>query len=1318
MLRYLSIRSRLTYGYIVILVLTVAISSLAVFEINKIFNDTKSLYERPYKVSNLLREIKINTLNMRRYMLDITILQDNKEIDQLIHLINTEEQEAFASIKQISSLSPEDMELNKTEALLRNWKPLRDDVITLVRRGDKDRPNELIINRNRDYVANMFNQMQGLIDTTSRKADAFYKSAEHTKEKVLGLFILVLFSALIISILLAYYITKSISDPLASIVENIKEIAKGNVNNKRLPEENDEIGQLSTSFNIMQDNLLHKAQIAERIAKGDFAARVNSSGEKDIVGESINLIARNFNMVVTQAQRVAAGNFGTELVVDNNPLTVALNQMLQSLKEVVVRAKQVAAGDYSGQIIPKSSSDELALSLNQMTQALRYATEQNNKQSRLKTAQNDLNECMRGDLTIEEIANNVISYISNYAHAQIGGIYLFQEELHGYNLMGSFAYTAAENTKTFFKPGEGLVGQTALEKHIITCKELPADYVKVTSGIGDTPPKCVILAPLTFEGKAIGVLELGTLTDFTLETYEFLNMVKENIAIFFLSAINRVTMAKLLETSMTQAEELQVQQEELREINEELEIQTQALKKSEEFLQTQQEELRIINEQLEEKTRRLEEQKVQVERQNQDLESARADIEKKAIELEITNRYKSEFLANMSHELRTPLNSLLILSQNLMENRENNLSAQQIESARIIFNSGNDLLNLINDILDLAKIESGKMNISTTHVDVSKIKDSLKDYFQHIIDKKNLQFEITIANDVPEKVVTDEQRLNQILRNLMSNAVKFTEKGGIYMNMYKPATTEKLSRSNLDHNNTLAIAVKDTGIGIPADKQMEIFQAFQQVDGSISRKYGGTGLGLSITRELTKMLGGEIKLVSEPGKGSEFTVYLPFVYTEKQVKDNTTSVVSHTIPRESFNIPLKENLTPKKTQPPFSIADDRESADAAKNCILIIEDDPNFAETLAKLCKEKKIKHLSAVTGEEGIELANKFLPKGIILDINLPGMNGWDVLEHLKNSPETRHIPVHFMSVYEESIEAYSKGVFGYLTKPVSTEKLETTFSNLQLYINRKIKELLIVEDDDNLRSSTKMLLEAQDIRITECNNAKEAIAAISGNHYDCVVLDLGLPDMSGIEMLKILKDQNIKIPPVVIYTGKEITPEENLQLQQYTRNIILKGARSEERLLDETALFLHRVIDDLPERQKKMLVNLYDKDEMFRDKTVLLVDDDMRNVFAITQVLQLIHMKVLMAPNGKKAIDILRENEMVDLILMDIMMPVMDGYEAMQLIRKNKQWYKIPIIALTAKAMKEDREKSLAAGASDYMSKPIDVQKLFNLMRIWLYQ
>jgi CheY-like chemotaxis protein/signal transduction histidine kinase len=1323
--RKLKIGKRLTLGFIVILTFSMVTSIVAIFQINTIWSDTQNLYQHPFMVSNLLRDIKINALNIRRYMLDMAILKDKEKIDELEGLINNEESSAFENYDKITELYYGDKKLiGQSYQFFKNWKPLRDDVIALVKNGNAEKSSDYMVERNREYVRKLFVQMQALIDTTSKSAETFYISTLTTKNDIMKVLIGLLLFSLAVSILLAYLITKSISQPLTSIVQNIRAIARGNLDNQKLPEEPDEIGELSISYNLMQENLIEKASVAEKIAQGNFSAHITPGGENDRVAKSINMIAENFGLVVKQARKVAEGNFETEIagIAKTNQLAVVITQMLDSLKEVVAKARQVAKGDYSGEIIPKSSSDELAFSLNQMTVALRNVTAQNLRQNRLKTAQNDLNEKMRGDLGIDQLSKNVITFIARHTNAQIGAIYLYNEDEKAYQLKASYAFLFRKGIRTYFKEGEGLVGQAAMEKEILTFGELPDDYLKITSGTGETVPRSMVVTPFIYEEHTIGVIELGSVSAFTDETYEFLRMVLENVAISLTSAINRTKMAKLLQVTREQSEELQVQQEELKQTNEELEEQTQALRRSEESLQAQQEELRVTNEDLEYKTHNLEKQKDQMEKQNHELEIARTDVENKAKELEITNKYKSEFLANMSHELRTPLNSLLLLSESLIQNKEQNLNPQQIQSAQIIYNSGNDLLRLINDILDLSKIESGKMRISLGNVSLSDIQDSILDSFKLMLREKKLHFKSNVGNNLPDKIFTDEQRLYQILRNLISNAIKFTEKGEILLNIFKPENSEDLSRSGLSPSEAIAFSVKDTGIGIAKEKQQEIFEAFQQADGGISRKYGGTGLGLSITRELTRLLGGEIKLISAPGEGSDFIVFLPLDANEKMrtlSKPSLRSDIRQTI-LPDLGDSLKINKGNYDTPGIYmtSIPDDRQNTSPGDHSILIIEDDASFAEILVRICRDKGFKCIIAPTGEEGIELAGKFIPKGIILDIKLPGMSGWDVLERLKSWRETRHIPVHVISGNKESMEAFNKGAIGFLTKPVTKEKLEFALDELQSFITRKIKDLLVIEDDENLQKSIKNLLEATDISISECTTGKRAIELISTQNFDCIVLDLGLPDMSGFEMLKFLKENNIKIPPVVVYTGREISSEENDELQNYTRNIIIKGIKSEERLLDETALFLHRVVDEMPDRQRKMLVSLYDKDLIFHDKCILIVDDDMRNVFAITQVLEASDMKVIMAPNGEKALEILDKHPSVHLILMDIMMPVMDGYETMKRIREDQRFLTIPIIALTAKAMKDDREKSIAAGANDYLSKPVDIQKLFNLMRIWLYQ
>lgn len=1309
MLRKYKIGRRLILGYTILLLLSITTSVVAIMEINNIWSDTKNLYEKPYAATSIIKEIKINALNIRRYMLDMILISEQTRISELISSIDREERLGIDNFRKLEQIyAGQAIGLGESLRFFVDWKPLRDNVIDLTLAGNLMESSGLIVTRNREYVSELFEVMQVPIDNITAMAQDFYENALETKEKIFISLLVILAVSLLISIFLAWLITRSIATPIGAIVSGIQEISKGNLDNPRIQEKNDEIGQLAASFNRMQDNLIHKALIARRISQGDFSARVEISGDKDMLAESINMIANNFDQVVNQARKVADGDFRTELagMTESNQLMVVISMMLESLREVVTKAKKISRGDFSGEIIPKSESDELSMALNKMTESLRSATEQNARQTRLKTAQNELNERMGGDQDTRTLSDNIITYVAGYTKAQIGAIWLWSEERKGFQLSGRYAYTPGSD-KTFLKPGESLVGQAGLKKEIIMVSDVPEDYIRISSGLGDTVPKYILIAPFVYENTSLGVIELGSIREFNSESFEFLQLVLENIAVSVMSAESRTRMARLLEITRSQTEELQVQQEELRQANEELESQTVALKFSEENLQRQQEELRVTNVDLEEKTRRLEEHKTWMEEQNIKLEKARQEVEKKARELEISNKYKSEFLANMSHELRTPLNSLLLLSQSLMENRQENLSPQQVEWARIIFNSGNDLLKLINDILDLSRIESGKMNLIPAKISVSSITASMRDYFSHIIHRKGLDFSIKTEPDVPGFIFTDEQRLNQILRNILSNAVKFTEKGSIGVRIFKPGPPEG--------ENRVAFAIRDTGIGIPENRQMDIFEAFQQVDGSISRKYAGSGLGLSISRELARILGGRIDLSSKPGEGSEFTVIIPAEYKEK---DETIEkqAIAESRPVEKTNR-QKQQVERPSASALTPIADDRDQVTDSTPYILIIEDDVKFAGLLAGICRDKGFRCINAVTGEEALQLLTRHKPKGIVLDINLPGIDGWSVLDHLKTSSDTRHIPVHIISGYEETIEAFNKGAVGYLTKPVTREKIEEALDQMQSYMPEKIRNLLIIEDDTNLRRSVRMLLDARDIDITEATTADEAMTLIGSRHFDCIVLDLGLPDMNGFDMLRTLEEKNIKVPPVVVYTGKELTREENTRLQHYTHNIIIKGVKSEERLLDETALFLHRVVKDMPDHQKKILASLYDKEEMFRGKHILIVDDDMRNVFAITAVLEAGNMKVLTASDGKKALEVLGKNQ-VDLVLMDIMMPEMDGYETVRQIRTNRKLRNLPVIMLTAKAMKDDRDKSLAAGANDYLSKPVDVEKLLNLMRIWLYR
>lgn len=985
--------------------------------------------------------------------------------------------------------------------------------------------------------------------------------------------------------------------------------------------------------------------------------------------------------------------------------------------------------------------------------ALKSSESENANKNWLLTGNSELNEKLIGDQSITQLANNTISFLCKYLNANIGAVYLFNKKENTLMLSGKFAFSSAQDTKENFKLNEGLIGQAAWEQKQILLTDISEDQIRITSSILDTKPKNLLITPFLLDGKTIGVIEIGKLTDFNKTEKEFINISMNSIAI----SVNTVQQAeekekraaelgiankelafqneekekraaelgiankelayqndekekraaelaianeelayqneekekRAVELSFAnkelsnQAEELQIQQEELRQLNEELEQQAQNLKQ-------QQEELQMTNEELEEQTQSLEEK-------NKEVQASKNDIEKKTKQLEISSKYKSEFLANMSHELRTPLNSLLILSKDLSENRKKNLDDVQVESAEIIYKSGHDLLVLINEVLDLSKIEAGKMAINIEKVALKNFTDNLLRDFKHQAEQKGLTILCKLADGLPEFIRTDSQRLNQILKNLLSNAIKFTEKGTVTISIDPNTET------------TLNISVTDTGIGISEDKQSAIFEAFQQAEGGTSRKYGGTGLGLSISRELAKLLEGEIKVKSNLDKGSTFSLIIPLEIhpveeseTEIQVKP-----ISYT-PRSENDINYVNHPT---------IEDDRDTINADDKVVLIIEDDRNFTAILLKQANKKGFKCLSASSGEDGLLLAAKYKPQAIILDMGLPGIKGKQVLHELKANPSVRHIPVHIISANDRSLEPIREGAVEYLMKPISKDGLEEAFIRIENFVDRKIKNLLIIEDSENSRKAMKVLIGNGDVKCYEAATGKEALEMFEHNHIDCIILDIGLPDMTGFELIHKLGDVKAhNLPPIIVYTGKELTKEENNLLHKYAESIIIKGIKSEERLLDETALFLHRTINNLPKSKQIMIHNLHDKEAIFHSKKILLVDDDMRNVFALSKILQERGMEVIKSENGKNALSMLDVHPGIDLVLMDIMMPEMDGYEAMKRIRTQIKFRNLPIIALTAKAMKDDKQKCIDAGANDYITKPIDVERLLSLMRVWL--
>ncbi|WP_433944101.1 response regulator [Paenibacillus sp. SN-8-1] len=936
-----------------------------------------------------------------------------------------------------------------------------------------------------------------------------------------------------------------------------------------------------------------------------------------------------------------------------------------------------------------------------------------------------ITELFQGINSLEQVAQMFINEFTPILGGRYGALYTRSDE-HGPNevhLAAAYAMDEAGRPNKSFKLGEGLVGQVALSKEPLTLTKLPDSYLSIRSGLGEAEPAEVMIYPVLFEDQLLGVIEMANFLHFSDLQKQLLKELSVSLGIILNNIIGRLRVEELLRESQTlaeelqcQSEELQSQQEELRRSNENLEEQTLALKRSEELLQRQQEELEHFNTELVAKTHALQEQVQEVEEKNEEIEKTKIQLEQQASQLALTSKYKSEFLANMSHELRTPLNSLLILSQLLSENKEENLTTKQKEYAQTIYMSGADLLKMIDEILDLSKVDAGKMEINEESVSISELERFVETNFREVALRKNLQLQTEVQEDVPGNINTDGYRVKQILRNLLSNAFKFTAEGEVSFKVAKAKASQL--PYYLDHDKEyLALTIKDTGIGIPKDKTDLIFEAFQQADGTTSRKFGGTGLGLSISRGLASLLGGGISLKTKEGEGSEFTLYIP--------KDGITPILNSRTPAASSSSVMEQASKEKDStsiseerEASISLPDDRNSITSQDKVMLIIEDDINFAKILIDMAKTYGFKTLTTSQGDEGLKLARTYLPDAIILDIQLPVMDGWSILGELKSNPDTRHIPVHVISVVEDVKQGMKMGAIAYLQKPSSREGLERAFSHIESYMDKSLKHLLVVEDDEVQRQAIIELVGHDDVIITAVSSGAEAIRELHSKHYDCMVLDLMLTDMTGFTLLdQIRDDENLHDLPIIIYTGKELDSKEETELRKYAESIIIKDVKSPERLLDETTLFLHRVEANLPEEKREILRKLHNKEELFEGKKILLVDDDVRNVFALSSVLEGYQMDVVFAENGREAIELLQQHGDFDLVLMDMMMPEMDGYEAMRRIREIPQFEKLPIIALTAKAMKDDRFKCIEAGASDYMKKPIQTEQLLSLMRVWLY-
>ncbi|MDN4604436.1 response regulator [Paenibacillus sp. F6_3S_P_1C] len=1009
-----------------------------------------------------------------------------------------------------------------------------------------------------------------------------------------------------------------------------------------------------------------------------------------------------------------------------------------------IRRIQVKSTDEIGQIasVFKDVSNDLEEKLEVEKAYLQAQQDQNWMSSNIARVP----ELLRGIGSIRQISQMFISEFTPVLGAQLGVVYLIDEEKHPDELRRYGAYAFEENEdvgKEVYRIGEGLIGQAALDMTPIIMEKTPEDYVNIGSATGSSRASGVMIYPVVFEDELIGVVELASFEGFTnLHTQLFSQLIM-NLGVILNNVRRRLRVEELLRESQAlteelqvQSEELQTQQEELRRSNENLEEQTGALKRSEELLQRQQEELEHFNTELIAKTRALEEQVREVEEKNDEIEKTKTQLEQQAMQLSMTSKYKSEFLANMSHELRTPLNSLLILSQLLSENKDGNLSVKQQEYAQTIYMSGADLLKMIDEILDLSKVDAGKMDINYETVRMDELTSFVQQNFGPMANKKELSLNIEFDSNLPEWVYTDSHRVKQILRNLLSNAFKFTNRGSVSL-IGRKMKMEELPGYLNTNQEYVGFTVKDTGIGIPSDKTDLIFEAFQQVDGTTSRKYGGTGLGLSISRELARLLGGAIQVESSEGVGSSFTLYLPDNHEEEiQVDEAMTEAAASSeieqSARETWTMRSGRQMVhtsdpdsnsfmkmPQPDSPVLAqLEDDQKNLMEGDKILLIIEDDVNFAHILMDMARGRGFKAIVALQGDKGLEMARQYLPDAIILDIQLPVMDGWAILGELKSSSATRHIPVHVISVIDDMKQGLMMGAIAYLKKPSSKDSLDKAFSHIESYTENQLKRLLIVEDDEIQRKAIIELIGHDDVAITAVSTGSEALNELHSQRYDCMVLDLMLTDMTGFELLdQIRDDQYLNDLPIIIYTGKELDSKEEMKLRKYAESIIIKDVKSPERLLDETTLFLHRVEANLPEDKRRILQKLHNKETLFEGKKILLVDDDIRNVFALSSVLEGYRMDVTFAENGREALEILDKNPEIDLVLMDMMMPEMDGYEAMTRIRQIPRFEKLPIIALTAKAMKDDRGKCIEAGASDYVKKPIQTDQLLSLMRVWLY-
>lgn len=1047
----------------------------------------------------------------------------------------------------------------------------------------------------------------------------------------------------------------------------------------------------------------------ERYTRSDPVQRENYEQLERAVGHKLGRLAQGVAALRAgnpqQADNLLAD--GTSRAIMEEVRSRLLDMNTYETAKRSTRVEELAAASRATIVSALSTSlIGMALAIGIFLLAMRIA-QTRNRQRWMQEAQVELSYAMSGDQSVQQLGATILRFLAERTGSQAGA--LFKGEGDTFNRAATLGVPADAPVPQSFAQGEGLLGKVAVEGKAIVLRDVPDGYLSIGSALGQSAPRHLVIAPGEVDETVNAVIELGFFEPLEPRVIELLEQTSGAIGIALRSARFRERLQDALEEMHRQAGELQAQSEELRVSNEELEEQGTALRESQARLELQQVELEQTNAQLEEQAQTL-------ENQRDELGRVAAALKLKARELEQASQYKSDFLANMSHELRTPLNSLLILSKLLGDNADGNLSDEQVKFARTIESSGNDLLTLINDILDLSKIEAGHVEIAAAPVSVERLAGDMRKLFEEVARDRGLEFAVVRSPDCPDTIESDRMRLEQVLKNLLSNALKFTEKGSVRLQLAAAP------------GDGIELAVSDTGIGISAEQRELIFEAFRQADGTISRKFGGTGLGLSITRELVRLLGGTIRLESEVGEGSRFIVTLPRAYDPAAIAPRDPAPVaprddgSHATQPPRMVKEASPAAPPALRTPSRQVTDDRDALDEAKRLLLVIEDDPTFAGIVCGLSRELGFQCIIAGTAREAIDLAREYRPNAIVLDIGLPDQSGLTVLDRLKHEQATRHIPIHVVSGNSQGQTALSLGAIGFLEKPARREQLAGVLAALQDKLTSRMRRVLVVEDDPVQREAVRQLLGSREVETVGVGSAAECLEELGRSSYDCMVLDLSLPDASGFSLLETLSDTGEGIfPPAIVYTGRDLSPDEEQRLQRYSSSIIIKGAKSPERLLDEVSLFLHQVVADMPPEQRRMIEKARHRDAALEGRRILIVEDDVRNVFSLTSVLEPRGALTQIARNGQEALDALAAaagdpEKRIDLVLMDVMMPVMDGLTAARTIRQDARWEKLPIVMLTAKAMPDDQRKCLEAGANDYMSKPIDVDKLLSLVRVWM--